>query len=366
MSKLTVERLTRKFGAHTVVDDVSFEIADGEFLTLLGPSGCGKTTMLSAIAGLDAPTSGRILIDGEPIFDAEVGCNLPPEQRQVGMVFQSYALWPHMKVRDNVAFPLRMRGLKAAAAQEKVRWALSLVEMEPYIDRYPHELSGGQQQRVALARAVVYGPHLMLLDEPLSNLDAKLRLRARSWLKELQEKLRITTLYVTHDQTEALVLSDRIAVMQNGCIEQLASPVELYEHPQSPFIADFVGHSNLLDGVMQEAVSQRAKVRFGEHVIAVEKVLRTIGGAAAAIAVRPENIILHPPGPVAAAVSDDRCNFVPGQILQRDFLGARYLYLIETSGGIVRVEAAERFEKGHVTLELPPHACVAFSRDIAA
>lgn len=362
MSKLTVEHLTRRFGAHAVVNDVSFEIADGEFLTLLGPSGCGKTTMLSAIAGLDAPTSGRILIDGEPIFDAALACNLAPEQRQVGMVFQSYALWPHMKVRDNVAFPLRMRGLAASAREEKIRWALSLVEMEPYIDRYPHELSGGQQQRVALARAVVYGPRLMLLDEPLSNLDAKLRLRARGWLKELQEKLRITTLYVTHDQTEALVLSDRIAVMQNGCIEQLASPVELYEHPQSPFIADFVGHSNLLDGVVQDGASLRAKIRFGEHVIAVEKVLRAVNGAAAAIAVRPENVILHREGPAPV----DRCNFVPGKILQRDFLGARYLYLIETSGGIVRAEASERFEKGKVIVELPVHACVAFSRDVAA
>ncbi|MBL8271398.1 ABC transporter ATP-binding protein [Steroidobacter sp.] len=362
MSKLTVERLSRRFGAQTVVNDVSFEIADGEFLTLLGPSGCGKTTMLSAIAGLDAPTSGRILIDGEPIFDAARDCNLPPERRQVGMVFQSYALWPHMKVRDNVAFPLRMRGISMAQAQDKIRWALSLVEMEPYIDRYPHELSGGQQQRVALARAMVYGPRLMLLDEPLSNLDAKLRLRARGWLKELQQKLRITTLYVTHDQTEALVLSDRIAVMQNGRIEQLASPVELYEHPQSAFIADFVGHSNLLNGVVQNGAA-RAKVRFGEHVIAVEKILRAADGAAAAIAVRPENIVLHRE---IAANAVDRCNFMPGQILQRDFLGARYLYLIETSGGIVRAEVAEHFEKGEVVVELPAHACVAFSRDVAA
>lgn len=362
MSKLTVERLTRRFGANAVVDDVSFEIADGEFLTLLGPSGCGKTTMLSAIAGLDSPSSGRILIDGEPIFDAAIACNLAPEQRQIGMVFQSYALWPHMKVRDNVAFPLRMRSMAAAEREERIHWALSLVEMGPYIDRYPHELSGGQQQRVALARAVVYGPRLMLLDEPLSNLDAKLRLRARGWLKELQEKLRITTLYVTHDQTEALVLSDRIAVMQNGHIEQLASPVELYEHPQSPFIADFVGHSNLLDGVVQEGASRSAQVRFGEHVIAVEKILRAVNGAAAAIAVRPENVILHQDGMAAA----NRCNMVPGQILQRDFLGARYLYLIQTSGGVIRAEAAERFEKGQVVVELPPHACVAFSRDAAA
>lgn len=363
MSKLTVEHLTRRFGAQTAVNDVSFEVQDGEFLTLLGPSGCGKTTMLSAIAGLDAPTSGRILIDNEPIFDAAQRCNLPPERRQIGMVFQSYALWPHMKVRENVAFPLRMRSVAAAEREEKIRWALGLVEMEPYIDRYPHELSGGQQQRVALARAVVYGPRLMLLDEPLSNLDAKLRLRARGWLKELQEKLRITTIYVTHDQTEALVLSDRIAVMQGGRIEQLATPVELYEQPQSPFIADFVGHSNLLDGVVQEAESRRGKIRFGQHLLAVEKILRPSHGSAAAIAVRPENVILHPQEP---NVSGAPRNFIPGRILQRDFLGARYLYLVETSGGIVRAEVSERFEKGDVTLELPAHACVAFARDVAA
>lgn len=362
MGRLSVDGLTRRFGTQVVVDDISFEVRDGEFLTLLGPSGCGKTTTLSSIAGLDAPTRGRIVMDGVAVFDAERGVNVAPESRNFGMVFQSYALWPHMSVRENVAFPLRMRKRPAAEREERVRAALALVEMEQYIDRYPHELSGGQQQRVALARAVVYEPRLMLLDEPLSNLDAKLRLRARAWLKELQEKLRITTIYVTHDQTEALVLSDRIAVMNAGRIEQLSNPIDLYEQPQSPFIADFVGHSNLLHAQMTAAQGASPSVQFAGQTFAVERLHGAANARDVAIAVRPENVILHESGKAMAAAG----NIVPGQIRQRDFLGARYYYVIETAGGLVRAETAEKLQKGAVLVELPADSCVAFARPVAA
>ena len=225
MAELRVEGLVKLFGAIRAVDNISFTVGDGEFLTLLGPSGCGKSTTLAAIAGLDRSDEGRILLGDHLFFDGARGVFIPPERREVGLVFQSYALWPHMTVAENLDFPLRLRKMPRAQRAERVAEALALVEMSEYGDRYPFALSGGQQQRVALARTLVYRPSLLLLDEPLSNLDAKLRERARSWLRHLQRNLRVTSVYVTHDQSEALALSDRIAVMNGGKIVQLAEPI---------------------------------------------------------------------------------------------------------------------------------------------
>ncbi|HWL68984.1 MAG TPA: ABC transporter ATP-binding protein [Geminicoccus sp.] len=248
MAELVVSSLTRCFGAVTAVDRVSFTVRDGEFLTLLGPSGCGKSTTLAAIAGLERPTSGRISLGHDVYFDSDTNLFLPPERRNCGLVFQSYALWPHMTVEENCAFPLKLRRVPKEQRASQVREALALVEMERLADRYPHQLSGGQQQRVALARTLVFRPGILLLDEPLSNLDAKLRDRARSWLKHLQSKVGLTTVYVTHDQVEALAMSDRIAVMNGGRIAQLGTPKQIYVAPADRFVADLIGTSNMLDG----------------------------------------------------------------------------------------------------------------------
>jgi iron(III) transport system ATP-binding protein len=234
MPELTVKNLKKEFGDNTVLHDNSFTIKDGEFFTLLGPSGCGKSTTLNCIAGLEQPTGGSIAVGGTTFVDTDQGIFLQPEERNLGMVFQSYALWPHMTIAKNLALPLNIRKVPKARQKAQIHDALDKVGLADLSGRYPHQLSGGQQQRVALARALVYSPTMLLLDEPLSNLDAKLREQARAWLKRLQEELGITTVYVTHDQDEALALSDRIAVMSGGHMLQVADPHTIYERPATP------------------------------------------------------------------------------------------------------------------------------------
>jgi len=232
----------KRFGGYEALKGISLEIADGELFFLLGPSGCGKTTTLRIIAGLYEPD------EGEVYFGGRLMNGVPPYRRNIGMVFQNYALWPHMKVFDNVAYGLKARGLPRSEIKEKVRWALELVGLRGMEEKYPNQLSGGQQQRVALARALVVEPEVLLLDEPLSNLDAKLRARMRSELKVLQKRLGITTVYVTHDQAEALSMADRIAVMNIGVVEQVGAPREVYRRPATRFVADFIGEINFLEG----------------------------------------------------------------------------------------------------------------------
>ena len=270
MADLVLDHLTIRYGGVTAVNDVSITVPSGEFLTLLGPSGCGKSTTLFSIAGLNKATSGTIRIGDTVLFDGERGVEVAPERRNIGLVFQSYALWPHKTVAENLAFPLQLRRIGRAERDEKIAEALGLVEMTPYADRYPFELSGGQQQRVALARALVYRPGLLLLDEPLSNLDAKLRERARVWLRELQERLGVTTIYVTHDQAEALAVSDRIAVMSMGRMRQLGTPNEIYERPADAFVADFIGSSNFLSGRLlgKDAAGARVALADGTQISA--------------------------------------------------------------------------------------------------
>ena len=245
---IEVEDLRIAYGSVQAVKGVSFRVNAGEQLTLLGPSGCGKTTTLRAVAGLEKPSSGTIRIGGEAVYSSSRGVNIPAEKRGLSMVFQSYAIWPHMSVFENVAYGLRVRRVAEQDIQRRVREALDLVQMAPYEQRAASQLSGGQQQRVALARACVFQPSVLLFDEPLSNLDAKLRADMRIELRELQHRLGITSLYVTHDLEEALAMSDRIVVMRDGYIEQTGKPGEIYHFPRTAFVADFVGSSNLIRG----------------------------------------------------------------------------------------------------------------------
>ena len=245
---IEVTDLVVQYGNVTAVRGVSFTVRPGEQITLLGPSGCGKTTTLRAIAGLEPPISGEILIGGTAVFSSAKRVNVSAERRGLSMVFQSYAIWPHMTVFDNVAYGLRVRRLGAREIAEKVRWALDMVQMGDLAQRSASKLSGGQQQRVALARAFVFSPSVLLFDEPLSNLDAKLRAEMRIELRELQHRVGITSVYVTHDLEEALAISDRIVVMRDGAIAQIGTPFEIYNFPRNAFVADFVGSANLIRG----------------------------------------------------------------------------------------------------------------------
>ena len=357
MADVVIEGLTCRYGDVTAVDDVSITIADGEFVTLLGPSGCGKSTTLAALAGLDVPHGGRITVGGEVFFDAATGRNVPTEQRNCGLVFQSYALWPHMTVAGNCEFPLKLRRVAKAERRTRVKDALELVEMGQYAGRYPHELSGGQQQRVALARTLVYRPTVLLLDEPLSNLDARLRERSRVWLSQVTRQVGLTTVYVTHDQSEALALSDRIAVMNGGRVSQLGTPQEIYDNPTDAFVADFIGSSNFLNGRIRSASdAQRVMVALaGGQLIAAHSAKSFVAGSAVQIALRPERLELH-----ATPPAGDGQNVLVGKIIGRSYLGARSLYLIDVGGATLRVESDQLLDGAQAWVEIPESTCVLF------
>src|SRR5213592_595265 len=288
MPEIHVENLVKEFGDQRALDDVGFTVREGELFTLLGPSGCGKSTTLMSIAGFQTPEAGRIAVGDETFFDASRRLSVAAEQRNIGIVFQSYAVWPHMTVFENLAFPLKVRKLKRGAIRSRVLEVLELVEMTPYEQRYPHQLSGGQQQRVALARALVYSPSVLLLDEPFSNLDAKLRERARTWVKELQRNLGLTTIFVTHDQDEALSMSDRVVVMSAGKVQQIGTPEDIYRRPVNRFVAGFVGRVNLIDAVVASASG--GDVLLDVSGSSLRLALRSSGGEAGkvTVAVRPE------------------------------------------------------------------------------
>jgi putative spermidine/putrescine transport system ATP-binding protein len=277
--------VSKAYGRTVAVNNVSLEVGEGEFVTLLGPSGSGKTTTLMLIAGFERPTGGQILMRGESVVAR------PPEKRDIGMVFQSYALFPHMTVFENVAFPLRTRRLAGPEVAKRVDEVLAAVRMSGLDGRYPRQLSGGQQQRIALARALVYRPSLLLMDEPLGALDKKLREEMQSELKTLQRELGITTLYVTHDQQEALALSDRIAIMNGGDVVQVGSPLALYEHPATDFVAGFLGDVNLVDGVAAEAATGLVRVQIvdGPEVLTLGE-LPLAAGKRVRLAIRPERL----------------------------------------------------------------------------
>ena len=249
MAGVTIQNITKSFGGNVVLKDFSETIADGEFVTLLGPSGCGKTTMLRIIAGFEKPTEGMLYLGDQLVSGGKTF--LPPEKRKIGMVFQSYAVWPHMNVFDNVAYPLTIQKVPKPEIREEVNRVLEIVHLSQYAQRLPAQLSGGQQQRVALARALVARPGLLLLDEPLSNLDAKLRESMRFEIKEIQTRLGITVVYVTHDQTEAMAMSDRIILINQGKVQQVGTPRDIYNHPANPFVADFLGKVDFVRGTLQ-------------------------------------------------------------------------------------------------------------------
>jgi spermidine/putrescine transport system ATP-binding protein len=286
MPILDLRRLTKRFGDFAAVDDLSLEIAAGEFLTLLGASGSGKTTTLRMIAGFEQPTGGEILMAGQPI------AALPPFKRDINTVFQHYALFPHMSVRDNIAYGLRMRGVPRAEREERVTRALAMVKLDQLGARAPRQLSGGQQQRVALARALVNRPRVLLLDEPLGALDLKLRKEMQLELKHLQTHLGITFVYVTHDQEEALTMSDRIVLMRQGRIAQVGTPRDLYDRPASRYVADFIGETNLLPGVVVESGDGLVALRVGEATLRGVSEAALAPGAEAWLTVRPEAIDL--------------------------------------------------------------------------
>jgi putative spermidine/putrescine transport system ATP-binding protein len=286
MATLDLAGIHKQFGSVTAVHDVSFTVADGEFMCILGPSGCGKSTLLRMIAGFEMPTSGDIRIGADSVTA------LPANRRPTAMVFQKYTLWPHMKVFDNIAFGLQLRRLPRAAIQQKVEESLALVSLSGYEDRYPAQLSGGQQQRVALARALVLEPKILLLDEPFSSLDAILRVRLREELRRIQRRLKITAIFVTHDQEEALTLADRIAVMNAGHIEQLAAPSDIYASPATLFVADFIGAMNLLPGSISGG-----RLSLGAMTLDAPS---AAGDGAVTVAIRPEDlIVLDAPHPAA-------------------------------------------------------------------
>ncbi|WP_290687310.1 MULTISPECIES: ABC transporter ATP-binding protein [unclassified Haematobacter] len=355
MADLKITNLVKAFGAVTAVDNVSLTVNEGEFVTLLGPSGCGKSTTLAAIAGLDRPTSGRISLGETVLFDGTSNAFLPPERRNIGLVFQSYALWPHMTVAENLAFPLKLRRIEKAERSRRIEEALDLVEMTAFADRYPFELSGGQQQRVALARTIVYRPNILLLDEPLSNLDAKLRERARIWLHDLQRKLGVTTIYVTHDQAEAMSLSDRIAVMSGGRIVQLGTPKEVFETPATPFVADFIGSSNFLTVQVESRDGGPAGILADGQAIALPEIAAAVPGQSRRIAIRPEWLRLRP-------FEDARpASVLKGWITGRDYLGVRTLYTVQVGQDSLRVETDEAISGEEVSVYLPAAQTIVYN-----
>lgn len=307
--------VTKSFGPVVAVQDVTLAVREGEFFSLLGPSGCGKTTTLRLIAGFEQPTAGEIYIADQPQR------GIPPYRRPVNTVFQNYALFPHMTVYENVAFGLEMQGIPKAEIRRRVKEALEMVRLPGLENRRPRELSGGQQQRVALARALVNRPRVLLLDEPLGALDQKLRKAMQLELKALQHQVGITFIYVTHDQEEALTMSDRIAVMNQGKVLQVGTPEEVYERPADRFVADFIGESNLLDGLVTEIRTDQAMVRInGSLVLWAGAREGVVAGQRVTVAIRPEKIALHsqPPGPLA----------IPGVIHEVVYSGAEIRYLI--------------------------------------
>ncbi len=303
------------------VQDVSFDVPDGELFTLLGPSGCGKTTTLRSIAGLERPRSGSIDLNGRLVFSSEKGIFVAPNWRNFGMVFQSYAIWPHMNVFKNVAFPLEVRKSRPSRKEikQKVMRVLATVQLADLVDRNATKLSGGQQQRLALARALVMEPQLLLLDEPLSNLDAKLREAMRFELKRMQRDLGLTTIYVTHDQSEALALSHEIAVMNEGRIVQIGSPRDIYQRPRNKFVADFVGNSNFMEGKVASAPTGngRARVATALGEINVQCVEALPKDAAVVVSIRPEDVELHD----AVPAREDDDNLCVGLVEAKVFLG---------------------------------------------
>jgi ABC-type Fe3+/spermidine/putrescine transport system ATPase subunit len=322
--RIDIENVTKRFGSMAAVNEVNLSIQEGELFTLLGPSGCGKTTLLRLVAGFYAPDEGEIRFDGQNVNQ------VPPNERGIGMVFQNFALWPHMTVYENAAYGLKLRRLGHGEIAARVGAVFEKVKLTGFGGRYPGQLSGGQQQRVALARALVLNPKILLLDEPLSNLDAKIRVQVRQEIRKLQKELGITTMYVTHDQEEALTLSDRIAVFNQGKVFQVGPPKALYERPANRFVADFIGINNLIDGTIQTVDGRERRLRVETAVGELSALFdeRFHVGDRCVLCVRPENAT------VGGEATPER-NLVKGQITFAAYLGNSLRYDVELAPGLI-------------------------------
>ena len=319
MSEVRIEHVFKRFGDVTAVSDFDLTVKDGEFVSLLGPSGCGKTTSLRMIAGFERATEGEIYIGDHCVSSHIKNTFVPPEKRDIGMVFQSYAVWPHMTVTENVAYPLKIQKVPKEERAARVAEMLKLVHLDEYGSRYPHQLSGGQQQRAALARALVMRPGLLLLDEPLSNLDAKLRESMRFEISSIQKELGITVIYVTHDQSEAMTMSDRVVVMSRGVIQQIGTPYEIYRNPANKMVADFIGLVNFVEGEVQGD-----RVYISGTGVSFPNTSGITGSAT--IAVRPENITMS-----------RTSGTIEGTLVHRFYLGDAVDYRVQCKHHVIRV-----------------------------
>ena len=344
MASVQLQNISKSFKDVVAVKDVNLTIKDGEFFSLLGPSGCGKTTILRMMAGFYVPTIGKILFDNKDVSF------LPPNKRNTAMVFQNYALFPHMTVFENVAFGLRARKIPNPERKSRVRKALELVNLAELENRHVTQLSGGQQQRVALARAIVIEPKILLLDEPLSNLDAKLRRETREQIQKLQKKLKITTIYVTHDQEEALMLSDRIALMNEGVCQQIGTPFEIYNHPANAFVAKFIGRSNLFNGTVINVQSDDILVELKQGIQLIVKTDDKLStGQKVVLAIKPESVILHKNDITGT-------NILKGRIITKHFNGYLIEYEIDVDGitlNNVALNEENVYEEINIYVEIP-------------
>ena len=357
MAFIEIKNLFKRFKEVVAINHIQLEVDQGEMLTLLGPSGCGKTTTLRCIAGLETPDEGDIVIDGKPMLSQGF---VPPSKRGIGMVFQNYAVWPHMKVFNNIVYGLKLQKVPRPEIKEKAQQVLELVGLEGLDDRYPSQLSGGQQQRVALARALVTNPKVLLLDEPLSNLDAKLREELRFEIKNLVRRMGITSVYVTHDQAEAMVISDRIAVMDSGNVVQLGKPQEIYEKPATTFVADFIGTTNFIAGeiVQVTADTQTAVMRtdFNQELLCQTSDMQaTETGARVNASIRPEDVEVFDQPP------ENQTNLVRGTIAHKAYLGNFLYFFVDVDGTMIRVQVPHHLpqeEGDELYLLLNPQKCM--------
>ena len=352
MASVELRGLTKKYGPQAVVDDISMTIAHGTLVCLLGPSGCGKTTTLRLIAGFVEPTAGEILVGDRVVSSPQK--TVPPERRNMSMIFQSYALWPHMTVAENIMYGLKLRKMDSATIKQKLDGILATTRLGPLAQRYPGELSGGQQQRVALARALIVGPETLLLDEPLSNLDANLREEMRFEVRRLHDAFRYTTVYVTHDQSEAMTTADVICVMNGGKIEQAGSPEEIYERPRSEFVARFIGSSNVVSGKNLDD----SRISFAGTPLRCTGA-RLAAGGTTAVSIRQHAIAIRPEKPAQAE------NVVPARVVRQVFLGDSRDYMVEVADGtqlrVVRPPEESIAPGATVWLEIPPESCRALT-----
>ncbi len=328
MEKLHLKNISKSYGVIKAVKNLSLSVLDGELLAILGPSGCGKSTLLSCIAGIEKPDVGDISLNKRRLFSHDEAIDMPPEKRKIGFVFQSYALWPHMSVFDNIAYPLKMAKIPHKVRKEIVKKNLELVELSSKTERFPHELSGGEMQRVALSRALVMSPDLLLLDEPLSNLDARLRENMQVEIRNIQKELKLTVIHVTHDQAEAMAMADRIAVMHKGAIIQTGSPEEIYESPTTQFVASFVGLNNILTGVVDtrgESIYINGNTHLRIPIVSHTPV--TLYNAQATVSVRPEDVML-------GSNKSSR-----GIVTQKTYKGSHIEYVVQSGDISLKVQS---------------------------